>query len=158
VSKQALSRIPFLRRDELMILSMARWMRFIGAVKVVGSLLTTFLLLVALIFVGAGMSTGRAEFGKVERIVSENRLMFSVLGLFALALSVAGAVLGYVLYQAADDFDQVARSDEADQDYIASGLLRLKMYFQVSILLGIATALIGVAAGAVLYTKVAEGS
>jgi len=45
VNDNSLSRIPFLIRDELMILSMARWMRFIGVVKVISGLLTGFIVL-----------------------------------------------------------------------------------------------------------------
>jgi hypothetical protein len=158
VSQRALSRIPFLRRDELMILSMARWMRFVGAVKIGASFVTTFLVLVALIFYGAGMSTGRADFARVERVVADNRLWFSALGVFALVLSAAGIVLGYILYQAADDFEQVARTDEADVDYTASGLLRLKTYMKVSVLLVVAAALVAIAAAAVISTKVNAGA
>ncbi|HWE40018.1 MAG TPA: hypothetical protein VG406_25935 [Isosphaeraceae bacterium] len=153
MGERALSRIPFLRRDELMILSMARWMRFVGAVKIGASFFTGFLVLVALIFVGAGMSTGRPDFARVERFVAENRLWFGALGVFALLLSVVGMVLGYVLYEAADDFEQVARTDEADVDYTASGLLRLKTYVKVSVLLGVAALLVAIAAGVVLVVK-----
>jgi hypothetical protein len=158
MSEQALSRIPFLRRDELMILSMSRWMRFIAAVKIIGGFLTVFVLLVALIFVGIGASTGRPELGKLEQFVAENRLLLGGLWIFAMILAVAGTVLGYVLYHAADDFDRVARSDEADQDYVANGLLRLKIYIQVSILLALAGAFVGIAAGAVLFLKIAPSA
>ena len=41
------------------ILSMVRWMRFIGAIKVVGGLLTLFVLLVAFIYMGAVLETAR---------------------------------------------------------------------------------------------------
>jgi hypothetical protein len=48
MNDNALSRTPFRVRDELMIVSMARWMRFIGVIKVVGGLMTVFVLLVAI--------------------------------------------------------------------------------------------------------------
>src|SRR5262245_54515809 len=53
LNANTLSRIPFRVRDELMIISMARWMRFIGIVQVLGGLIAGFFLLVGLIYVGA---------------------------------------------------------------------------------------------------------
>src|SRR5207248_4946166 len=91
----------------LMIRSMARWMRFIGAVKVVSGLATAFLVLVGLIYVGAELRTRLASLGKAGRLVSENQVVFFALGAFALILAAVGTALGFVLYHAADDFDQV---------------------------------------------------
>ena len=62
-------------------------------------------------------------------------------------------MLGFVLYQAADDFDRVARTDVADQDYITAGITQLNTYFKVSILLGVATVLVAIAAGIGLAAK-----
>src|SRR5262249_10197242 len=103
VGADALSRIPFRVRDEMTILSMARWMRFVGAIKVVGGLLTLFLLLVAIIYIGAVLNAGptpapgspaitvtvgnRTEqipSEKLRRVVSENRLTFYALAAFGL--------------------------------------------------------------------------
>src|SRR5262249_11459081 len=128
LQENSLSRIPFLARDELMIRSMARWMRFIGAVKGISSLATAFLVLVGMIYVGAELGSGLTELGKAGRLVAENQVAFFALAVFALILSVAGAWLGFVLYQAADDFDRVARSDVADQDYITAGVVQLNTY------------------------------
>jgi hypothetical protein len=155
VTEQSVSRIPFLVRDELMILSMARWMRFIGVFKVVGGLLTGFLVLVGLIFVGSELGAGVPALGKVGLLVDENRVVFFALGLFALLLTGAGTVLGYVLYQAADDFERVARSDRADQDYITAGITQLTTYFKVSILLGLAAVLVAITAALGLAAKLA---
>ncbi|HZW31018.1 MAG TPA: hypothetical protein VFF52_09945 [Isosphaeraceae bacterium] len=146
MNERALSRIPFRVRDELMIISMARWMRFIGVIKVVGGLLTGFFLLVGVIYLGAGLSTDLPALGKLGRTVAENRLTFFALALFALLLTVAGTLLGFVLYTAADDFERVARSDEADQDYITAGVRQLNTYFKLSILLGVAAVLVGLTA------------
>jgi hypothetical protein len=142
VSANTLSRIPFRVRDELMIVSMARWMRFISVVQVVAGLLGGFFLMVGLIYVGAGLGTDLPALRSLGRLVSANPLTFLSLGIFALLLAVAGTLLGFVLYQAADDFERVARSDEADQDYITAGIMQLKTYFKVSILLSVAVMLI----------------
>ena len=75
-----------------------------------------------------------------------------------MVLAVAGTVLGFVLYQAADDFDRVARTDVADQDYIAAGVAQLNTYFKVSILLGVAAALVAITAGIGLAARVSTGS
>jgi hypothetical protein len=155
VTEQSLSRIPFLVRDEQMIISMARWMRFIGIVKVIGGLLTGFIVLVGIIFVGSELGTGLPALGKVGLLVDENRVVFFALGLFALVLTGAGTVLGYVLYQAADEFERVARSDVADQDYITAGITQLNTYFKVSILLGLAAVVVALTAALALATKLA---
>jgi hypothetical protein len=159
------------------ILSLARWVRFVGAIKVVGGLLTTFALLVAVIYIGAALNAGsmpasgsasitvtagnRSEqvpLDRLSRLVSENQITFLALAAFALILSVAGTVLGYALYQAADDFDRVARTDVADQDYIAAGVARLNTYFKVSILLGVAAVLVALTAAIGLAARLPAGS
>ncbi len=160
MNESSLSRIPFRVRDELVILSMARWMRFIGVIKVVIGLLTGFIVLVGLIFVGAelGSGSGLPALGHAGRVVSENPGTFFALGLFALLLTAASTVLGVVLYHAADDFERVARTDVADQDYITAGVTQLNTYFKVSILLGVAAALVAITAGMALFAKISMGS
>jgi hypothetical protein len=160
MNESSLSRIPFLVRDELVILSMARWMRFIGVVKVVIGLLLGFIVLVGLIFVGAqlGSGSGLPTLGHTGRVVTENPVTFFSLGVFALLLTSASTVLGVVLYHAADDFERVARTDVADQDYITAGVMQLNTYFKVSILLGVAAALVAITAGMALFAKIPTGS
>jgi hypothetical protein len=158
LNENSLSRIPFLIRDELMILSLARWMRFIGVVKVISGLVTGFIVLVGLIFVGSELGTGLPALGKMGRLVAENLVVFFTLGFFALILTVVGTMLGFVLCRAADDFERVARSDEADQDYITAGIVQLNTYFKVSILLGVALVLVAITAGIGLAARLSVGS
>ncbi len=158
MNENSLSRIPFLVRDELVILSMVRWMRFIGVIKVVTGLLLCFIVLVGLIFVGAQLASGSGlpALGQTGRVVSENPFTFFALGLFALLLTVASTVLGVILCHAADDFERVARTDEADQDFITAGVIQLNTYFKVSILLGMAAVLVAITAGMALFAKIAN--
>jgi hypothetical protein len=142
----------------LVIISMARWMRFIGVVNVVTSLLGAFIVLVGLIYVGAELGTDLPALGKMGRVVAENQVTFFALGVFALILTVAGVWLGFVLYHAADDFDRVARSDVADQDYITAGVIQLNTYFRVSILLAVAGVLVAFTAAVGLAAKLPPGS
>jgi hypothetical protein len=177
VSENTLSRIPFRVRDELMISSMARWMRFVGAIKVVGGLVTVFVLLVGIIYIGAmlnaaptpgsdsstitltiGDRTEHVPLDRLRRLISEHQVSFYGLGVFALVAAVVGTVLGFVLYQAADDFDRVARTDVADQDYITAGIIQLKTYLKVSVLFGVASAMVALTAAIVLMAKVSAGS
>jgi hypothetical protein len=177
LNENSLSRIPFRVRDEMTILSMARWMRFVGAIKVVGGLVTVFVVLVAIIYIGAAVNAGptpasdsssiivavgdhtkQIPMEKVRRVISENPVSFYGLGAFALILAAAGTVLGFILYQAADDFDRVARTDVADQDYITAGITQLNTYFKVSILLAVAAALVAIAAVASLLANASIAS
>jgi hypothetical protein len=174
LNDNALSRIPFQVRDELMIASMSRWMRFVAIIKVVSGLVMAFFILVGIIYfravlkadpttgLGAGSPTitvsaggAKAQMSPAElhHIISENPVTFIALGGFALLLSVAVTVLGFVLYEAADDFDRVARSDVADQDFITAGITHLNTYFKVSILLGVSAVLVAIAAGIGLAAK-----
>jgi hypothetical protein len=156
LNENSLSRIPFRVRDELVILSMARWMRFIGVIKMVVGLFLGFIVLVGLIFVGAELSSGvgLSALGKAGGVISDNPVTFFALGIFALLLAGAGTVLGVVLCHAADDFECVARSDVADQDYITAGVSQLNTYFKVSILLGVAAALVGITTAMALIAKI----
>jgi hypothetical protein len=158
LNENSLSRIPFRVRDEMVIISLARWMRFIGAYQVITSLLTGFLLLVGMIYVGAELGSGLSALGKLGPIVSGNLVTFFALGAFVLMMAVAGTVLGVILYHAADDFDRVARTDVADQDFITAGVTQLNTYLKVSVLLNVAAALVGVAAVAGLAAKSQVGS
>src|SRR5271166_3778328 len=107
MNEPALSHIPFQLKDELMIHSMARWMKFIGVVKIVASLLVLFVALVAWIYAGVEMVSDPAALGKMGRILADNKVTFFSLGAFTLILAVVGTVMGLVLYQAAEDFDRV---------------------------------------------------
>jgi hypothetical protein len=138
-----------------MILSMAHWMRFVGLVKLVTSLITLFFVLVGLIFVGAQMGTGLPEMGKFGQLIRENLAVFFSLGLFALLLAIVGVWLGFLLYSAGEDFVRVAKTDEADQDYITAGLIQLKVYMKVSILLALATVLVAATVGGVFAISLA---
>lgn len=177
VDQTALSRIPFRVRDEMTILSMARWMRFVGAIQVVGGLATLFILLVGFVYIGAivnaaptpasgsatvtitvGDRAERIPMDRLPRIISENRVTFYALAAFGLTLAIAGTALGYILYQAAEDFDRVARTDVADQDYITAGVAQLNTYFKVSILLAVATILVAMTAGIGLAARLSTGS
>jgi hypothetical protein len=179
MSDNALSRIPFSVRDELMIASMARWMRFIAIISVVGGLIMAFLIVVGIIYfeaalkmeptekpgaaapsvtVSAGGVKSQMTPDQLRHIIAANPVTFLALGGFGLILAVVGTMLGFVLYQAADDFERVARSDVADQDYITAGIAQLTTYFKVSVLLGVATALVALAAGIGLVARVSAGS
>src|SRR5262245_17974571 len=116
---------------------MVRWMRFIGAVKAIVSLAMGFVVLVGMMYVGAEMGSGLARLGGAGRLIAENRATFFALDAFALLLAAAGVWLGVVLYQAADAFEQVVLTDEADQDYVTAGIVQLNIYFKVSILVGL---------------------
>lgn len=169
MSEIAMSRIPFRVRDEMTILSMARWMRFIGAIKVVAGLLTLFVLLVAFVYVGAVLKRAAAvpptvkvsvngetktvPAEDVRRLVTENQITFYSLAAFAVLAAVVGTALGFVLYQAADDFDRVARTDVADQDYIAAGVAQLVAYFKWSVLFALAAVLVAIATVAALAIR-----
>jgi hypothetical protein len=160
VNERSLSHIPFRVEDELMIHSMARWMKFVGIVKIICALLVLFVALVALIYAGVEIASSAdpSSSSKMGRLLADNKLTFFSLGAFALVFAVVGTAMGFVLYQAAEDFDRVVRTDEADQDYVASGLSQLETYIKVSVLLAFAAVLVGLTAGLGLAAKYGVGS
>ena len=100
-----------------------------------------------------GDRTEHVSLAELRRLILENQVTYYALGVFALILAVVGTVLGFVLYQAADDFDRVARTDVADQDYLTAGVMQLKTYLKVSVLLGVAAVLVGITGAIGLAAK-----
>ena len=145
MSEGSLMRSPFAAADELTIISMARWMRFIAIVTIISGLLTFTAVIVGVFFVGLMTVplTLRVGHGADLLVVHRGYLMLGAC--FALALSLVNLYIGSVLYQAADAFDRVAQTDEADQKYLAFGVERLKRYFQTFVVLAILAFLVGVA-------------
>jgi hypothetical protein len=131
-----LSRIPFSREEGLTIVSMARWMRFMAVVGLIGAG-TMLLLLVGALGVYAlapAIAGSSAGFARLQRFVDANSL--AVVGLlvaFLFAMSV-GFWQNMLLYHAGDDFTLVARTDVADVDYLAGGLDKLRTFFKVQVL------------------------
>ena len=105
---------------------------------------------------GRGRRSGALR--KAGRILADNKVTFFSLGAFALILAVVGTILGFVLTQAADDFERVVRTNEADQDYITAGLIQLETYFKYSILLALAAVPVAMIAGIGLCVKYGSGS
>lgn len=150
---QALQRIPFGTKEELMVQSAARWMRFMAVVQIVGSLLG---ILGVLIFGVVWKALVESELAK--RFSAETQLFIPEgLGTIVLVMCVFLGVTmlvalwaGSLLYGAADRFDRVAKTDEADQDYLAEAFAKLKTFFVVEAafaLLTVVNAIVSLAGG-----------
>lgn len=155
-TETSLSRIPFRLEDERMIASMARWMRFIATITIVGGFLMILLTLTGTIVVSYALRTGTIHLGKIEPLIRANPVVFGSLGFFSLITAVMTIVAGFALHQAGEDFDHVARTDTADQDYVADGLAKLKSYFKVIVVVQIASMFVAMAAAASLAAKIVE--
>jgi hypothetical protein len=147
VSDAALARIPFRAQDELMIESMARWMRFIGMVMIISGLLMVFLIVVfttALVFAPPLLEL---QMGKVGEFVRSNRALLTGLAAATAVLTLVSIYAGNLLCQAADDFDKVVTTDVADQSFVAAGLDKVRLYFQVIVLAAVASVVVALVAG-----------
>lgn len=148
------SRIPFTREEEHTISSMARWMRFMAIVGLVGAGTILLILIAAL-----GMYAIAPEFAatspglaRLQTFVGANSVAVSaLLAAFLFAVGV-GFWQNMVLYHAGDDFDLVARTDVADVDYLAHGLDKLRSFFKVQVLAIAAMLAIVFIAGIVVAT------
>jgi uncharacterized membrane protein (UPF0182 family) len=148
------SRIPFSREEEHTITSMARWMRFMAVVGLVGAGTILLLLVAALGMYAiapelAGSSAGLA---RLHTFIGANSLVvYALLAAFLLAVGV-GFWQNMVLYHAGDDFNLMARTDAADVDYLAHGLDKLRTFFKVQVLAIAAMMAIALIAGIVVAT------
>ena len=115
------ARIPFAPHEEETIASMARWMRFVAVIGIVGGILMAFAVVVGVGVVSAGQGLGEAapQWADVRRAL--DRAGPWLYGLLAVGLLAAAVSLwqNFALYHAGDYFQLVARTDVADLDYLA---------------------------------------
>src|SRR5581483_3218568 len=127
------------------IASMARWMRFIAVIGLVAAIFMAFAAVVGVGLMSAGQGLGESspKWGEVQRAF--DRAGAWVYGLLAVALLAAAASLwqNFALYRAGEYFDQVARTDVADVDYLAHGLDHLRTYFKIQVLVVAVTLVVG---------------
>lgn len=155
MSDASLMRIPFRPEDEQTIRSMSRWMRFIAVVTIIVGFLALFAVLTTTFFMSFALIPVTVRLGEgAEAIVIERRYL-SVAAVAAIVMSAVNIYLGFVLHEAADNFDQMARTDVADQAFLARGLDSLRRYFQVFVAVAVLTFLVG-AAVAVAFTTHAQ--
>lgn len=153
VESKPLSRIPFRVEDELMIASMARWMGFIGwFVMVVSAIGLFFILLGSLfcMFVLGSSEQMLEKMGSFGEFLQANQSTLAFLFAALLLLNSMQIAAGYYLYWASRDFDNVARTDEADQDFLASGLTRLRDAAKISTTVALFQLLVNILAGLAL--------
>lgn len=131
MTEKALTRIPFGAEDEATILSMARWMRFIAIVTIVAALLTMFVVLVISVYASLTPLPVRVRWGQGEQVLILREIYLLAAAIVGLAMASVNLYLGFLLYQASEDFERVARTDVADQTLVVAGLDRLRRYFQV---------------------------
>jgi len=146
VMETSLARIPFRVEDEIMIESMARWMRFIGILTIIDGV---FLVLAGVVFLAGFVFapvTVVAALGTFGHFMEANQTLLAVFSVAALSLAGLTLYAGSVLCQAAECFDRVARTDIADQTYVANGLDHLKRYLQILIFSGVVGLLVGIVA------------
>jgi hypothetical protein len=148
--EEKLTRIPFSREEEQTIDSMARWMRFMAVVGIVGAILMLFAVAVGigLLSVARGMGEAGPKWAERQKVLDElGPLLYPLLAAFLLA-AVAALWQNFALHHAGEDFSRMASTDEADLDYLADGLDKLRMYFKIQVL--VAVIAVAVAFGAAL--------
>ena len=111
-----LARIPFSPQEEETIASMARWMRFMAVIGLIGGILMAFAVLVGIGVVSAGQGLAEAspQWAEVRRTL--DRAGPWLYGLLAVGLLAAAVSVwqNFVLYHSGDYFQLVARTDVAD--------------------------------------------
>lgn len=145
VSGQGVKQIPFTVEEEALVASGGRWMRFMAVVQIVGGVLGLVGLVFGLGLLGLAMMSGKmtAELEATPMPVSMDALVAGlVVGGVLLAVTVAAALWGGVLlYRAGDYLDRVAKTDEADQDYLVFAFGNLKTFFIIEAVFGAFTVL-----------------
>ena len=137
---EPITRVPFSVQEEHTVASMARWMRFMGAVGIVGGMLMLFLLVAGIGFYSVAHVIGSPSTSSaLSRVLDE---VGAWIWLVALAFAAVIAVTlwqNFTLFHAGDDFHLVAATDTADVDYLARGLDRLRTFFMVQVLAVVVT-------------------
>jgi hypothetical protein len=155
MSQQSLARIPFLPAEELTILSMARWMRFIALITIVSALAMLFAISVALVFGTFATVPATVRIGKGADVLVIKVGYLILAMVTAVVASLVNLYVGLTLYQAADDFEHVVLSDSADQQYLSHGLERLKRYFQIFVCVSALTFVLAFAVAGAIVEAVA---
>jgi hypothetical protein len=88
--------------------------------------------------------------GPFGQFMDDNKATLAVLMTGLLLLNSLQLAAGYYLFWASQDFDNVARTDEADQDFLASGLTRLKTTAKISTTVAVFQLLVNILAGMAL--------
>lgn len=143
------ARIPFSRQDEQTIGSMARWMRFMAVVGIVGGIFMLILLLLGVGLVAAGSELGQTspKWGELRRFFEETGTLLYFLLAVVLLAAVASLWQNFALYHAGDYFDRVAKTDIADLDYLQHGLDKLRVYFKVQVMVMVVSVAVAVGTG-----------
>jgi hypothetical protein len=147
-----LARIPFTRDEEQTISSMARWMRFMAIVGIVGGSLMLFLVVlgVGLFSATRGLSQSSPKWGDLDRFFNEaGPWLYFLLAVFLVA-AVCALWQNFALYHAGDYFNLVARTDVADLDYLTRGLDKLRTFFKIQVLLVLITVVLAFGTALVL--------
>src|SRR5688500_6089022 len=154
-----MARIPFSPDEEQTIASTARWMRFMAVVGIVAGTLMLFVLVL-----GVGILTAARGLGDASPQWAKARAFFDEAGpivyLMAAVFFLAAAVTlwqNFALYRAGDYFDQVARTDTDDLDYLARGLDHLRQVFKIQVMVVVVTIAVafGTAAATLALTRYA---
>ena len=134
MAEPSLSRIPFRPEDEVMISSMAVWMRFIGAFTILAGILLLFGVLLLLALFSTVQHFEDSGLEQFHRQLQGGGVPLAGLGVVVLVLSGMTIWAGMALYQAGENFTQVATTDVADQEYLARGLDKLRLFFKLEVL------------------------
>jgi hypothetical protein len=142
--EEDLARVPFTREEEQTIASMARWMRFMAVVGIVGALLLLFFAVLGVGLLSAvwGLGESSPEGAERRRVLADAAPWLSLLLAAVLVTAAAALWQNFALYRASDYFNLVARTDLADLDYLARGLDRLRVFFKVQVLIVVVTVVV----------------
>jgi len=136
-----------------MIASMARWMAFIGVFVMIVTVIGAFFVLLGVVFcmlMLGGEGAILEQMGPFGTFIQENRWTLTALAAVTILLNSLQFFAGYHLFWASRDFDNVARTNEADQDFLASGFLRLKTCAKISTTVAVFQLLVNICAGMTL--------
>jgi hypothetical protein len=152
-------RVPFSRDEEQTISSMARWMRFMAVVGIIGGImiLVSLVLGIGLHSATRSLSVSSTDWAKLQKVFDElGPTLYFVAGAFLL-VAVISLWQAFVLYHAGDYFNQVAQTDVADVDYLARGLDKLRTYYKIQVLVVLVTVAVAFGAGATLAVLTRQG-
>lgn len=141
-----LARVHFTPEEEQTIVSMARWMRFMAVVGIVGGMLILFFLVLGIGVWSAAQTLGSSSpaWTKVDQFFDGAGPSLYLLAAIFLLAAIVTLWQNYALYHSGDFFNLVARTDIADVDYLARGLDKLRTFFKIQVLTAVVTVAVAV--------------
>ena len=143
--QQNLKRIPFSTEEEAEISGLARWLTLSAGLLIAASVFSLLPSVISIIKLATGDISENPVAGITMSAVGLN------LGASLISLAIV-LVMAMWLFQSSRSFSAVVETDDADQEHLTDGLIKLRNYFYMKVAM-VGIALLFGCVGALLVTS-----